>query len=820
MTLSDWFHQSLQNPSAPQVTPQGAASSPHFRFIQASKDGSASPADLAVLLRGVLRHESLLCGYDSDFELPRALADTIRPYAARAGLAFAPHASNRALATPWRPPWLTGAHTLDVDACHLPALRRPLEECAGDPILCRQGHCNYTSKAQRDALRAVLCSLPGDTLAVCLPTGSGKALCAFLPSLLALDEENTAPGVSVIVVPTVALALHLEQRLRPYLPHDTAYRPDQRDAAAAIRHRCASGTQGPVIVSPEALLGKALRESLREAARADYLRYFTIDEAHMVLSWGDEFRPAFLSLAAVRRDLSASSPRRGLVTLLFSATFTDYHLRWLRELFSEEGHFRILHAARLRPEPAFWLARAEDDAVRRTWVEEAVFRLPRPAILYATLRASCSGWFTHLRSIGFSRLAHMDGDTPPDTRQRLLNDWAADRIDLVVATSAFGLGVDKAGVRTILHAELPESVDRFYQDVGRSGRDGRSSVSILITAPVDWRKVARLTRPKFISPQLGLERWLRMFEARKPIGNSTGNYLVNLNVGRELDMAGDYNRSWNLRALQLLRRAGALDFVPNEEASYDEVAIRLSPRPHLDPAFWHGEIEALRREIATDYERVNHLLKRLVRAESAICFSSIFSDCYSSQTFELSVVTACGGCPGCRANGTAPWCGNIHAYHRPPEPLPGRKPRSELMSLLAGSSAALIHFRTAPAAPQAEDLLWWLASQGLVNFTLPPEQSAILREIASRGLHLVLFANERPPRGQDLTARQPTAVWLSDPLPDWWPTFHQTLPARQTPTILVAPAALRCPDHPGRLLRDVFPGQTLDYSAWANQYLA
>ena len=109
----------------------------------------------------------------------------------------------------------------------------------------------------------------------------------------------------------------------------------------------------------------------------------------------------------------------------------------------------------------------------------------------------------------------MTGETPDTDRRTLLDRWNADAIDVVVATSAFGLGVDKPDVRTIIHAQLPESVDRFYQDVGRAGRDGLESISLLITTRCDWRTVGGLTKPKFISSELGLARWRRMFDQRR-----------------------------------------------------------------------------------------------------------------------------------------------------------------------------------------------------------------------------------------------------------------------------------------------------------------
>src|SRR5262249_39559967 len=155
---------------------------------------------------------------------------------------------SRVCAHAWRPTWLAGAEGTNVDAAFLPTSRRPEETCSGDPILTALDMTNYTSTAQRDAVRSVLCATPGDTLVMCLPTGPGKSLCAFLPAMLPMDGENAVRGVSVIVVPTVALGLDLESRLQSRVGHEITYRPAKKEESEAIRRRCEAGVQGPLIV--------------------------------------------------------------------------------------------------------------------------------------------------------------------------------------------------------------------------------------------------------------------------------------------------------------------------------------------------------------------------------------------------------------------------------------------------------------------------------------------------------------------------------------------------------------------------------------------
>lgn len=791
------------------------------RLAAALADDSSSAADLAALVRGGLRAESLARGYDWEVDLPTELFKKIAPFLRAAALELKPGTSACISAPAWQPAWLAQSDTAHIDAVCLPALRRPGEVCPGDPVLSALGLTDYTSVAQRDALRSVLCAAPGETLALCLPTGSGKSVCAFLPALLPMDGENAVHGVSVIVVPTVALGLDLESRLQSRFGHQIAYRPAKKEEAEAIRRRCEAGVQGPLIVSPEALAG-GLLSSLRKAAAAGWLRHFVIDEAHMVLSWGDEFRPAFLQLAALRRDLARRS-RLGFVTLLMSATLTDYHFRWLRAMFADEGRFRIVHAARLRPEPDFWLAHAASENERQGWLEEALFRLPRPCILYTTLRSLCDQWFARLERLGFRRIGRMHGSTDDAARSRLLADWSADKIDIMVATSAFGLGVDKKNVRAIIHAQLPESVDRFYQDVGRSGRDGRASVSLLVTAPQDWSDVAGIGKPKFISAQYGLDRWIRMYQERETLEQSPHTILVNLNAARELDMRGDYNRSWNVRTLQLLQRAGALEFVSHEQEDYDHAAVRPGPVPHTELSYWQESIEPLRRELISDYQGTRRLLRRL-ETRSAGCLASLFAQCYASDTFKLDVITACGGCPACRAMRLRPSCGRIIARRVPNEPLPGRVIGEGFARLLAGRPVAFIGY-----PPRLEEfelgaklggLFRWLAAQGARNFVSPPALKPALFDMVRNDPHLICFHHDRPPRALDVAALQPAAVILTRREPAWWAAFHAGLGSRSAPTLLVAPSDLRCPDHPGRAVSDVLDGVSIELSEWENRFVA
>jgi superfamily II DNA or RNA helicase len=725
----------------------------------------------------------------------------------------------------WAPTWLPRTDFETIDSPYASQKRRPAESCDGDPLLAHLELKHYTSKAQRDAVRAAICASPGYTLAIYLPTGSGKSLCAFLPSLLTTSPDSNELGVTVIVVPTITLALDLARRVEEDVGHAVAYRPAE-SSAADIKARCEAGVQGPVIVSPEAFVG-GLYPALKAAAGQGFLRYLIIDEAHMVLNWGDEFRPAFLQLSAARRELlnlALQASLKPFVTLLMSATLTDYHLRWLRRLFSEEGSFMVVHAARLRPEPSFWLAKAFSESERAEWVTEAVFNLPKPLILYTTKLDDSRSWLNRLRAAGFHRVGLINGDTPDEKRAEQMAGWNADNIDIMVATSAFGLGVDKQNIRTIIHAQLPESVDRFYQDVGRSGRDGFSSVSLLVWTAADWQALAGLAAPKFITEQLGLERWRQMFRFKTLLNPERNVIKVDLDVGRTMDMQGENNRRWNLRTLLLMQRAGLIEFeAVGLEGDYQHVSVRPMPVQHTDEAVWQSAVSDVRQELINDYTRAQDLLRRLTTTRDS-CFAEIFKDCYRSEAFVVPVVKACGGCPTCRTARTAPRCGKIISRCSPRKVFPSRPISSELRRFLGSGNLGFIFYPPNLSGDELvsalRPLIHWLADQGVSNFVTEHLFWDGLCEACIEGSHRIVFWHARPPSRADVTFLQTQALVVIRPESVWWPDTWSALEDPYATSVIIAPDNLKSPNHPGRLIRDVIVGRAMDLQTWENEFVA
>ncbi|END09031.1 DEAD/DEAH box helicase family protein [Escherichia coli P0302308.2] len=535
-------------------------------------------------------------------------------------------------------------------------------------------YTHYTSAGQQQAVRTGLTCGRDKTLLVNLPTGSGKTFVIHSQMLTSPRRHLT-----LVIVPTVALAI--EQALRAqevmqqagqdhggrYVWHSGQSTEERNE----MKSRLASGEQRALFCSPEAATGGLLLQLFSLAERG-LLGAVIVDEAHLIDQWGAEFRPEFQLLAPLVRSLKATSPD-GVKVVLLSATFSQSTLNTLKALFAgkRQGSVIEVNGSFLRPEPVWYVSEAASHEDHLAQVENAIARLPAPMILYTTEVEQAKFWYQYLRERGYRRCGLFHGATPMQEREGLIHAWRNDGLDIMVATSAFGVGMDKNNVRSVLHVAVPENLDRFYQESGRGGRDGKASVAHIIFHHKQLQVARNINRTKLIGASKGYLRWAKMHQLREQ--HQPGQFIVPLRAKHaDIRMDSQSNVDWNLRTLLLMQRAGFIDIAypppdlsaiaPDErdEAKirawfdhyFNHIQVSVRRDGHMDEARWHEGIQAHRsHELGMRKQGYSALEEWLNDPSISLCQK--LAQFYTLDGFVPEI--ACGGCPACRSKGYPPF---------------------------------------------------------------------------------------------------------------------------------------------------------------------
>jgi hypothetical protein len=692
-------------------------------------------------------------------------------------------------------------------------------------------------------VRAAFLMKPGATTIVNLPTGGGKTLAFQLPALVAKQSG----GFVLVIVPTVALAKDQEARFARLLESaDPLFRSEGAaltyhsgldDAARkSVFRSIREGQQQILFTSPEAVVG-ALSGPLFDAARLGTLRLFVVDEAHLVAHWGQQFRPEFQTLAGIRESLLAVCPTGSeFRTLLLSGTLTAESFSTLRELFGGSA-CEVVSESFLRSEPGFLIHGAANDAEQELRVIDGLNHLPRPAILYTTLREDAQNWFLRLQRIGYRRIGLMRGGDAADAQgDDVLRRWRMRDIDIMVATSAFGLGMDQDEVRSVIHACVPETVDRFYQEVGRAGRDGRACVSLLVSTPADFRVAEQLATDRLISIDRAFERWSSMWHRNQPVGDDLYRLCLDDRPSDLLDI-GQKNASWNLRTLVLMARAGVITFAAEDPRSRQVksaaadigigasgkalgryIVIRICDASHLNKQHWETVVASVRDGLkATDRAGVEQIreLRALARP-----LNDLFREIYTIDEAGIRPSRLSGNCPVTRSRGKVSHIGS------PPEVLFLRKTAatvatSFLDALVAahdGQKRFLVAYgrpNTGREKRETRDQLVQLATRaaraGFLEFAAP---ASVLGEevwsslIAQSPLGFPIVAANPESYEPDTFEDCPrmTVIAHDGPSESWISALRLARPAH----LLVIPTDAHDPSHPHRKFFDVRRFLTID----------
>ncbi|MFG2480221.1 RecQ family ATP-dependent DNA helicase [Streptomyces fagopyri] len=340
------------------------------------------------------------------------------------------------------------------------SLRRRLRRCAREVF--------GWESLRPSQLAAMTAVMEGRDTIVVMPTGAGKSAVYQVPGVL-------LEGPTVVVSPLIALQRDQVAHLARIKGSDaSAVNSAQRARDnEAVWERVREGSLDFLFVSPEQLAKDEVVEQIAAAGPA----LMVVDEAHCVSSWGYDFRPDYLSLCHVRERIG----RPPLLALTASAA-APVRADIVERLGMRKAHEVV--AGFDRRNITLEVVRHRENTGKRRWVVERAAAEAKPGIVYAGTRREAEEYARELSALGFDSAPYHAGLSAAE-RSRTHDRFRDGELDVVVATSAFGMGIDKPDIRFVLHASVPGSLDTYYQEIGRAGRDGQPSTAILAYRPED-----------------------------------------------------------------------------------------------------------------------------------------------------------------------------------------------------------------------------------------------------------------------------------------------------------------------------------------------
>jgi ATP-dependent DNA helicase RecQ len=426
-----------------------------------------------------------------------------------------------------------------------------------------------------------------DTLAI-LPTGGGKSLCYQVPGL-------AKEGICIVISPLIALMKDQVDYLKARGVKAVALHAGMSAREIdTLLDNCIRGGVKFLYLSPERLKSELFVERFKQMN----LNLIAVDEAHCISQWGYDFRPAYLEIATIR----AYHPKVNVLALTASAT-PEVEKDILEKLQLKKP--ATFHQSFARKNLSYSVRLVENKLEKGL---EILKRISGSAIWYVRTRQATQQLAKQLQQMGFSAAAYHAGMTALD-RSAKQEAWKANQVRIMVSTNAFGMGIDKPDVRVVLHSDLPENLESYYQEAGRAGRDGQKAFAVLLTNAQDFEQL--LDRAALVYPPIEFLR--RVYQC-------LANYFQ-LAIGAQSLRSHDFEISDFANTYQL----PVLDSFYALKVLEEEGLIALN-ESFFAPSRAHFLVNPQRLyEVQIQHAKLDPVVKILLRTHGGNLFSEYFT---------------------------------------------------------------------------------------------------------------------------------------------------------------------------------------------------